>query len=141
MTPRDPKLDLLRRVPLFGGCGAGEIQRIAALADEVDLPAGRVLTRQGEVGHEFFIIIDGRVRIERDGALLDTLGPGAYLGEISLVDEGPRTATATAETPVRLLVVGHREFHSLMERYPGIQLQVLRTLAARVRRLEPRAAH
>src|SRR5438128_5417719 len=93
--------------------------------------------RQGQSGQECFLIVKGRVRIERDGRLINTLGPGDFLGEISLVDGKPRMATATAEEPSQLLVLAHREFHELLDRNPGVQKQVMMALAERVRRLEP----
>ena len=133
----DTKLDLLRRVPLFGECAKTDLSKIERLVDEMDLPAGHVLTQQGRVGNEFFIIIDGKVRVDRDGMRIDTLGPGDFLGEISLVDHRPRTATAVCETPCRVLVLGHREFHTLMADEPGIAEAVMRSLAERLRRMEP----
>ena len=136
---KDPKIELLGRVPLFAGCSSRVKQRVAQLADEVDVPAGKVLIRQGETGQEFFIIVSGKIRIDRDGRPLRTLGPGDFLGEIALVDGKPRSATATAEEPSRLLVVEHRAFHSLMEADRSIELEILQTLAERVRQLEPDA--
>jgi len=138
---KDHKLELLRAVPLFSACGKGSLARIARLVDEVDLPAGHVLTQQGRVGDEFFIIVAGTVRVDRDGRRIDTLGPGDFLGEISLIDHRPRTATATCETPCRVLVLAHREFHTLLADSPGIASAVLTSLAERLRGLEPDAAH
>ena len=135
--PTDPKVEMLRRVPLFSSCRPGELDRIAALADEVDVPAGRTLIREGATGQEFFIVLDGEIEVERDGTRLATLGPGDFLGEIALIDDRPRSATATTTRPSRLLVVGHREFHSLLDSHAQVQIQVLKALADRVRRSEP----
>ena len=140
-THTDQKLELLKRVPLLEGLGRREIEEVGRLAEEIDLPAGHVLMRQGGSGTEFFVIIDGTVRIDRDGAPIKTLGPGDFLGEIALIDDGPRTATATTESPAKMLVVGHREFHSLMDQFPSIQVCVLQALAQRVRNLDANAAH
>lgn len=140
-THTDQKLELLKRVPLLSGLGKRDIEEVGRLADEVDLPAGHVLMREGATGNEFFVIIEGSVQIERGGATLASLGAGDFLGEIALVDDGPRTATATTELPARLLVVGHREFHSLMAQFPTIQTSVLQALAQRVRLLDPETAH
>ena len=82
-------------------------------------------------------MIDGSMRVEQNGKQIARLGPGDFFGEIALVDGGPRTATVTAEEASRLLVVGHREFHALLEQNPEIQLQVLTALAKRVRTLAP----
>jgi CRP/FNR family transcriptional regulator, cyclic AMP receptor protein len=137
----DQKLDLLRRVPLFAGLGARELEEVGRLTDTVDLPAGRELTHEGGYGNEFFVIVDGSVDIERDGRRLTTLGPGDFLGEIALIDGGRRTATARTASTARILMLGHREFHSLLDRFPKIQLAVLQALAERVRRNEPDATH
>lgn len=137
----NPKTELLRRVPLFGGLDRRGLEEIGRWAEEVELPAGTVLMREGQAGHEFFLIVDGRVRIERSGQLVGMAGPGDFLGEIALVDGGPRSATAIAESNVRALVLGQREFHSVLGRHPQIQLQVLKALAQRVRRAEPNVPH
>ena len=111
------------------------------LADEVDLPAGKVLMRQGESGADMMVIVSGSVAVERDGARLNTLGPGDFFGEIALLASGPRTATVTTQEPTRLLVITHREFHSMMDEFPELAAQVMNALAHRIRRLEPDAPH
>lgn len=138
---RDEKLELLRKIPLFAGLGRKELERLGQLADEVDVPAGRVLMRQGDHGDQMFVIVDGSVRVERDGELVAERGSGDILGEIALIDEGPRTATVTVTAPSRMLVVGHRDFHALMDEFPTIRVQVLETLARRVRFLDRETAH
>lgn len=138
---KDQKLDFLRGVPLFTGCTKGNLSRISRLVDEVDLPAGRELIRQGRIGNEFFVIVKGTVEVFRDGRLIDTLGPGDFLGEIALIDHRPRTATAVCKTDCTLLVLAHREFHTLLEDSPGIATAVMRSLAERLRALEPQRAH
>lgn len=138
---RDEKLELLKTVPLFRGLGSGEMQRIGQLVDEVDLPAGRVLMRQGESGAELFAMIEGSADVERDGHALPPCGPGAVLGEIALIDGGPRTATVTLREASRLLVLSRRDFQSLMDEFPGVRMQILETLAHRVRSLEDSGVH
>ena len=138
---RDEKLDLLQRIPLFAGLNRHQLERLGMLADEVDVPAGKVLMRQGDSGSDMMVLVRGSVAVDRDGERLNTLGPGDFFGEIALVDGGPRTATITAEEPATLLVVTHRDFHSMMEEFPEIADQVLNALANRVRRLEPDAPH
>jgi len=135
------KLDLLRRVPLFAGCKGKGLEQIGTLADEVDVPDGYTLMREGAFGEEFFLIVDGHVRIDRGGQTLNTLGPGDYLGEIALIDKGRRTATAIAEGPAKLLVLSHQGFNSLLDQSPTIRLEIMSSLANRVRRLEPEAPH
>ena len=133
------KRDLLRRVPLFAGLGDNDLAEVERLADEIDVTAGTVLTRQGSTGQEFFVIVEGRVRVDRDGRTLATLGPTEFVGEIALLDDKPRTATVTVEEPSRLLVIGHREFNSLIDMNRDVRLRVLEALAARIRHAEPDA--
>lgn len=138
---RDEKLDLLRRISLFAGLGGREIERLGQLADEVDVPAGKVLMRQGERGAELFVVVSGSVTVERDGRALGSRGAGEILGEIALVDGGPRTATVTVEEPSRLLVLTRSAFHSLMDEFPTVRQTVLETLAERVRGLDREGYH
>jgi CRP/FNR family transcriptional regulator, cyclic AMP receptor protein len=138
---RDEKLELLRTVPLFSGLSIRELRRIGELVDEVDLPAGRVLMRQGEYGSEMLVVIDGSARIERDGAVIAERGAGEVLGEIALLDGGPRTATVTLTRDSRLLVLGRREFQAAMDELPDVRLRVLEAVAQRVRTLDSSKAH
>jgi CRP-like cAMP-binding protein len=138
---RDEKLDLLHRIPLFSGFDRRRLVRLGQLADEVDVPAGKVLMRQGETGSDMMVIVSGSVAVERDGNRLNTLGPGDFFGEIALIDNGPRTATVTTEEPTRLLVLAHRDFRAMMDEFPEVSDQVMNALANRVRHLEPDAPH
>ena len=138
---RDEKLELLHRIPLFSGFDKRKVERLGMLADEDDVPGDKVLMRQGESGTDMMVIVRGHVAVERDGRRLNTLGPGDFFGEIALVDGGPRTATVTTDEPCSLLVIGHRDFHALMEEFPEVAEQVMNALANRVRHLEPDAAH
>ncbi len=138
---RDPKLDLLRSIPLFSRLGKREIERLGQLVDEIDVPGGHVLMRQGDRGSEMFVLASGRVRVERDGKVLAERGAGEVLGEIALLSEGPRTATVTTVGPARLFVVAHREFHALMDEMPSVRLAVLEALAERIRILDTDQAH
>lgn len=138
---RDEKLALLHRIPLFSAFDRRRLERLGMLADEVDVPAGKVLMRQGERGTEMMVIVSGSVSVDRDGSRLNTLGSGDFFGEIALVDGGPRTATVTAEEPTRLLVLSHRDFHSMMDEFPEIANQVMNALANRVRHLDPETPH
>jgi CRP/FNR family transcriptional regulator, cyclic AMP receptor protein len=140
-THTDQKLELLKRVPLLAGLGRRELEEVARLVEEVDVKAGKVLMREGDSGSEFFLLVTGTVGIDRGGTRVFTMGGGDFFGEIALIDEGPRTATATAESDSKVLVLGHREFHSLMDQFPSIRTSVLEALARRIRRLEPEAAN
>ena len=140
-THTDAKLELLRRTPLLSDLGRKDIEAVGRLVDEIDVPAGRVLMREGDTGNEFFVLVNGTVGIERGGRRIRSIEPGDYFGEIALLSEGPRTATATSESPATLLVLGHREFHSLMDQFPSIRTCVLEALAKRILSLEPEAAN
>lgn len=132
----DEKLKLLSKVPLLAGLDRKGLEEVGRLADEVDLPAGRVIAREGSSGDEFFVILEGTIRIDRDGKHLRDLAPGDFFGELSLLGRVARTASATCVTPCRLLVVGHREFHALLSKFPTIQAAVLEAVAKRIARLE-----
>jgi CRP-like cAMP-binding protein len=130
------KVDELRRVPLFAGLGKKELAELGTLADEIEVADGRALTREGESGHEFFVVVDGHVSVEIGSTRVAELGPGDFLGEIALIDGKPRSATTRAVGDTKLLVIGHREFHQLMADFPTVQTAVLQALAERVRRNE-----
>jgi len=138
---RDEKLDLLHSIPLFDRLDRKHLGRLGMLTEEVDVPAGKVLIRQGELGDEMMVIVTGTVTVERDGAQINSLKPGDFFGEIALIDRGPRTATVTADTPCRLLVISHRDFRALMDEFPEVATEVLVTLAHRLRTLDPAALH
>ena len=137
----DEKLDLLHQIPLFAGLARHRIERLGQLAEEVDVPAGKVLIRQGDSGGDLMVLVSGAASVERDGARISTLGPGDFVGEIALVDGGARTATITTDEPCRLVVLGHREFHAVMDEFPEVAGQILATLADRIRSLDERAGH
>lgn len=137
----DEKIDLLRSVPLFTGLRDRELKRLSALADIVDLPSDRQIMVQGERGAEMFVLVSGGARVERNGESLGDRGAGAVLGEIALIDGGPRTATVTLTESSRLLVLARREFHTLMDEFPDIRMRVLETVAQRLRSLEHEAIH
>jgi CRP/FNR family transcriptional regulator, cyclic AMP receptor protein len=129
----DAKLELISSVPLFAGCSKRELREIARLADEVDVPAGRVLITEGErVGREFLVIVEGSARVTRKGRRISKLGPGDWAGEIALIADVPRTAAVTATSPMRLLVVTARDFRSLLDASPSIAAKVLNVLGKRL---------
>lgn len=128
---RDAKVELLKKVPLFAGCSKAELRHLASIADEIDLREGTVLTREGRTGHEFFVLIDGTVRVSKGGRKLADLGPGDWVGEIALLTKAPRTATVTATSSVRTLVVVDRAFHKVVADMPSIAMKVLTCLAER----------
>jgi CRP/FNR family transcriptional regulator, cyclic AMP receptor protein len=136
----DGKMEALHSVPLFSDLRPRDLENVAQLADEVDLPAGHVLMRQGDNGSQMFIISSGEALVERNGQALATLGPGSVLGEMAIVAEGPRVATATLTKPSRLFVLTHHDFHTLMSDHASVRDCVLNEVARRLRELEPERA-
>jgi CRP/FNR family transcriptional regulator, cyclic AMP receptor protein len=132
----EQKQDLLGQVPLFAGISEADLEELGAIADEIDVRPGTVLTREGYREGAFFVIESGTVRIEREGQTVNTLGPGEFLGEIALLDGGPRTATATAETDCRLLSMTYQMFHELLDASPSIRAAILETVGQRLRALD-----
>ena len=139
MPGKDTYLDHLAQVPLFAACSRKELQTIAKASDEVTVPSDKVLVEQGASGRECFVIVEGTASVRRNGRKVATLGPGSYFGELSLLDKGPRTATVTADTPLTVLVLGPREFSSVLDSVPGLSHKLLSTLASRVRDLDSKA--
>lgn len=130
------KVEVLERLPLFAGLSRRELERISRLATEIDVPAGRRVTTTGETGRELFIIVDGRALVTTRSGRPVHLGPGDAFGEMSLIDGEPRSANVEAITPMRLLVVGYREFWQLLDEYLPIVRKIVRTLARRLRDAE-----
>jgi CRP-like cAMP-binding protein len=124
LAAMDEKLELLRSVPLFGDLDQRSLEAIGVLAHELQLPADHVLMREGEPGTTFYVIADGTVRVERAGAAVRSMTAGGFLGEIALLEHGPRTATATCVTDCRLLAIEHREFDRLMLAFPHLHRRI-----------------
>jgi CRP-like cAMP-binding protein len=129
---KNEKIELLRRIPLFAECTKAELIEVAISADEREAATGQNLTEQGQRGREFFIVVEGAVSVRRDGRKLADLGPGDWFGEIAILTFKPRTATVTATSPVRLLVISDRAFRRVVETTPRIALKVLRNVAERL---------
>ncbi len=128
----DAKVDLLKSVPLFTGCSKSELKQLASSTDEVDLREGYVLVREGRPGREFFVLIDGNVRVASKGKKLADLSGGDWFGEIALLTKVPRTATVTATSDVRALVLTDRSFRRVVETMPSIALKVLSSVGERL---------
>jgi CRP-like cAMP-binding protein len=128
----DTKIAALEQVPLFSRCSKAELARIARLADELDIRQGKVLAREGSRGRELFVILEGIADVRRDTRLLPPLGPGDFFGEIALVTDVPRTATVTAYTPMRVLVIVDRAFRQLLRMSPDIHGKILQAAADRL---------
>ena len=136
MHSGDARIDHLRRVPLFNDCTDEELRRIADISRIVETPVGTVVTQMGTPGDSFFFIIDGRVSVQTPVGIGDPLRPGDFFGEMSLLDGEPRSATVTAMTDLRLLVVDRSHFWRLLNETPDLVRRILMVLSRRVRRLE-----
>jgi CRP-like cAMP-binding protein len=129
---RNPKVEQLRKIPLFDRCSKRELADLAALVDELELPEGQTLAREGERGKEFLVLADGIADVASGGEVVNRLGPGDFFGEISLVTGEPRTATVTTRSPSRLLIFSAPAFRSLLHDAPGIRSRVLAAAALRL---------
>ena len=126
MAPRTKHLEHLAEIPLFSALSKRDLGRIAKASNEVTVPAGHVLVDQGDAGREAFVLVEGTATVKRNGRI----------GELALLDHGPRTATVTADTSVTALVLSAREFSGVLEEVPGLAQKLLGQLAARVRELD-----
>ena len=126
------KIDLIRKVPLFSRLSKPELRDLAMLADEIDLRDGKEMTRQGHPGREFFVLLEGTADVRKNGRKINTLGPGDFFGEIALVSREPRTATVTATSPVRTLVITDRSFRRLLDESPQVKTKVMEAMATRL---------
>jgi CRP/FNR family transcriptional regulator, cyclic AMP receptor protein len=129
---KNAKVELIKRVPLFSHCSKKELGMVAQIADEIDLPEGKTLMREGDRGREFFVLVEGEADVRKGNRKVSTLGGGDFFGEIALVSQRPRTATVTTASPVRALVVTEQSFRSLIDQAPEVQRKVLQALADRV---------
>jgi CRP/FNR family transcriptional regulator, cyclic AMP receptor protein len=141
MAKNDPTLDHLAAIPLFSGCSQKELKHLRSLCEEVTVAKGKVLVKQGAVGFECFVIVEGLASVSIDDHVVTTLGAGAYFGELALLDKQPRSATVTAVSDMTVLVLGPREFSSALETVPGLSQKLLSGMARRVRETNKQLSH
>jgi CRP/FNR family transcriptional regulator, cyclic AMP receptor protein len=132
MARNDPFVDTLATVPLFSACSKKELQMVAKSADHLTVLPGKVVVTEGAAGAEFFVILDGRARVERHGREVNTLGPGSFFGDLALLDRAPRNASIIADSELELAKLGQRAFDELLE-HPGFSKKLLAGLARRLR--------
>jgi CRP-like cAMP-binding protein len=123
----------LANVPIFSGCSKRELAIIARAAKEVAHREGTVIAREGERGIGLFLILEGQCSVSIGGRTKAKLGPGDFFGEVALLDGGPRTATVTARSPVRLVGITGWVFRGLLMEHPSIALRTLEAVAGRLR--------
>lgn len=141
MARKDTKLEELSRMWLFSACTKKELGVIGRATEEIEVAAGKELTKEGATGHEFFLVLDGEASVRKNGRKVAALGPGQYFGELALLDRGPRNATVTAETPMKLLVIPQREFSAVLDEVPGMSHKLLRAMAERLRAADAKAVN
>ena len=138
---QDRRTELLGGCPLFGGVGPTDLFAIAERALEVEFPADHVIARQGEIGTGLFVIVDGSVRVVRDGEEIARIGPGDFFGEMSVLDGLPRVAQVVTVEPTTCLALASWEFERLIIDHPTIGLAILRGLSARLRAKTEQTQH
>ena len=132
---QDTKVQALKGAPLFESLSRKELTQLARVSEDLEVEPGKVLCREGEIGHEFFVIVEGKIKVTRKGKRLALRGGGDFVGEIALLDDVPRTATVTAETPVRLFVLTRKDFRHLLDENPRVERKVMGALARRLAEL------
>jgi CRP-like cAMP-binding protein len=137
MARSDAFVETLATVPLFSACSKKELALVAKGAEHLSVAAGKVIVTEGAAGSEFFVIISGDARVERSGKLVATLGPGAFFGDLALLDRAPRNASVIAESPMELARVGQKAFDALLD-VPGFSKKLLAGLARRLRQEDAR---
>jgi CRP/FNR family transcriptional regulator len=130
----------LGRVPIFEHCTPDEIASIVKVAQEHSYSAGQLIVTQGTPGQAFYLILSGRVGIERDGSVLGAFGPGDFFGEMALLDNAPRSATIRAIDDTSCLMLSSWDFRGLLERTPSIAIKLLEVLSRRLRVADERMA-
>jgi CRP-like cAMP-binding protein len=136
---RRPDVDLLSRVPLFAGLSLDHLRRIAALTEEAEYHAGRVIVRRDDPGSALYVIVDGLAKVLK-GRIVTAraeaeLGPGDFFGELALVDGGRRAATVVAVTSMRAIRIQRSAFWELLRAEPEIALKILEGMADRTRKI------
>ncbi len=127
---------MLKNTSLFSQCSSRELSRIAALGSVVDVPAGAIIVKEGSVGDEFYVIERGTAHVTIGGESIRTLKAGDFIGELSLLDDLPRSATVEAHTPMRLFVIRSRDFGRFLDQSPKVVQKMLAALAGKLRQAQ-----
>jgi trk system potassium uptake protein TrkA len=133
----DARVALLGGVWLFSGCTDDELARIAATSEPRTADVGTEITREGEPGEEFFVVVDGDAEALVEGRKVGTIGPGGFFGEMALLDGAERIATVVARSPMQLLVLGRDDFNEMLAvSMPQVAPKLLAVVGARMRAIE-----
>jgi CRP/FNR family transcriptional regulator, cyclic AMP receptor protein len=138
---RSQKVDVLKGIPIFSYLSKKQLDEVARHADEIDVEAGHVIAKEGSRGHDLFVIVSGSATVSRQGEAIATLRPGDFVGEMSLLDGKPRSATVIADEPMALLVIMAREFEPLLLHIPELGVQLLKAMAQRLRSADEALTH
>ena len=136
MTDIKNSLKHLRYSPLFSSCSTKDLERIAKAGDRATFAKGFTMLKQGDSGREAFIILSGKVTVKRSGKKVATLGTGTVVGELSLFDHGPRTATVICDTECQVLVISRGKFLAVIDKVPALRHKLFGALALRIRDLD-----
>jgi CRP/FNR family cyclic AMP-dependent transcriptional regulator len=129
---QDTKVEALKRAPLFEGLSKKELGELARVTEDLEIGTGQVLCKEGDIGQEFFVIVEGETDVTTNGKRVAARGGGDFVGEIALLEETTRTATVTAKTPLRVFVLTRQDFRHLVRENPSVERKVMRALARRV---------
>lgn len=132
MRRRSDYLEYLTKVPLFSACSKKDLALVARHSEHLSVPSGTVLTNEGRVEYEFYMIIEGKASVKKKGKEVNVLGPGDFFGELALLDRAPRNATVVAKTDLEVVLLGQREFSALLDLVPALAHKMLSGLARRI---------
>ncbi|HUJ64410.1 MAG TPA: cyclic nucleotide-binding domain-containing protein [Acidimicrobiales bacterium] len=135
----DPKLEHLAQVKMFSSLNKKELAMVSRASDVITVKDGTDIVKEGTYGHDFYLILEGAATVRRNGRKVAELGPGNYFGELSLLDNGPRSATITAAGETELAVIGQREFMAVLDQVPAVSRKLLMTMASRLREADTKA--
>ena len=130
---KDPVIEMLEKASLWSGLGRKDLNFIVKLSKERKYEAGDLIVQKGEGGVGFYLILDGSIEIRSNGTILSKLGPGQFFGEMSVIDNQPRSANVVAIEPSRCLVLSAWSFHALVTQHPNIALKILQEFVRRLR--------
>jgi CRP/FNR family transcriptional regulator, cyclic AMP receptor protein len=137
LITQNAKVEALKRAPLFDGLSRKELVELARVTEDLDVGPGQVVCKEGEIGQEFFVIVDGKTDVTRNGKHIASRGGGDFVGEIALLEDTRRTATVTAKTPLRVFVLTRQDFRRLVDQNREVERKVMQALARRIIELSP----
>jgi CRP-like cAMP-binding protein len=132
-------IERLKAVDQLRDCTEAQLVAVARLAERIQVGEGEILVREGRIGREFFLILDGIVAVTQKGRRVNTLGPGDFFGELAALDPGPRNATVSALSDLDVLIIGPREFAAMAD-IPGFRDALFKSMAGRLRTMDARLA-